>query len=182
MSDPSATVPTTLPERPSLEFLKKQAKQLLEAARDGQAQALAKLATVARDPRALRPSLANAQHWLAQSYGFASWTLLKEEVLKRLAARLSSEGLPSDPEQRMDLVDRALNDHDDETLRILLAQDPTLAEGWGDRRPLAKAAENDRARAIDLLLDAGATLVVAGAVGRAGSDGARTLGTRSLEP
>ncbi len=158
MSDFQITLPVTLPEHPSLEHLKKQAKQLLEAARDGEASALARLSAVSREANQLRPSLTNAQHCIAQNYGFASWPLLKAEVLQRLAARLTSEGLPSDREQRMDLVDRALEDHDDETLRVLLEQDASLAEGWGDRRPLAKAAENDRARAIDLLVDAGATL------------------------
>ncbi len=149
---------TALPERPSLEHLKKQAKQLLEAARDSEPSALSQLVEVARESTSARPTLANAQHALAHRYGFSSWLNLKAEVLRRQAAQLASEPLPSDRELRMDLVDRALDEHDDEALRILLQRDPSLAEGWGDRRPLARAAEGDRAQAIDLLLDAGATL------------------------
>lgn len=154
MSDPK----TVLPERPSLEHLKKQAKQLLEAARNGEPSALVEIAAVSRERTAARPSLANAQHALAHRYAFSSWSNLREEVLRRQAAHLAREALPSDREQRMDLVDRALEDKDDEALRILLQRDPSLADGWGDRRPLARAAQGDRARAIDLLLDAGAAL------------------------
>ena len=157
MSDPKSA----LPERPSLEHLKKQAKELLEAARDAEPNALRRLADVARErdeSATPRPTLANAQHALAQRYGFGSWPKLKEEVSRRHALRLAGEDLPIDPEQRMDLIDRALEEHDDEALRILLQRDPSLAEGWADRRPLAKAAEGDGARAVDLLLDAGATL------------------------
>ncbi len=148
-----------LPEHPSLEHLKKQAKELLDAARSAEVSALAQLAAVARgEATPANATLSNAQHAIAQSYGHSSWTKLKEEVKCRRAARLKADGFPSDRERRMDLVYSALDDNDTEALRLLLAQDGSLAEGWGDRRPLAHAAERDRARAIDLLLDAGASL------------------------
>ena len=53
-----------LPDRPNLEFLKKEAKSLLDVLlqRDGAAQ------------------LADAQHALAREYGFASWPKLKAHV------------------------------------------------------------------------------------------------------
>src|SRR5687767_2952880 len=53
-----------LPARPNLEFLKKEAKSLLDVLlqRDGAAQ------------------LADAQHALARDYGFASWPKLKAHV------------------------------------------------------------------------------------------------------
>jgi hypothetical protein len=54
----------TLPENPSLDHLRKQAKDLLAGLRD-------------TDPRA---SLADAQSSLAEQYGFRSWTDLKAEV------------------------------------------------------------------------------------------------------
>ena len=53
-----------LPERPNLEFLKKEAKSLLDVMRQ-------------RHPAA---QLADAQHALARDYGFASWPKLKAHV------------------------------------------------------------------------------------------------------
>src|SRR5262245_687851 len=59
-----------LPERPSLEQLKKQAKELLETLR-------------ATDPAA---TLASAQYQLAQEYGFESWPKLAHHVQGVIAA------------------------------------------------------------------------------------------------
>jgi hypothetical protein len=53
-----------LPDRPNLEFLKKEAKALLDSLRQ-------------TDPAA---QLADAQHALARDYGFASWPKLKAHV------------------------------------------------------------------------------------------------------
>src|SRR5271169_1957837 len=49
-----------LPEKPNLEYLKKEAKELLHTMRQGK--------------------LADAQHTLANEYGFATWATLKEHV------------------------------------------------------------------------------------------------------
>ncbi len=49
-----------LPEKPNLEYLKKQAKELLRSMRQGK--------------------LADAQHTLANEYGFATWAKLKSHV------------------------------------------------------------------------------------------------------
>ena len=57
-------MPRQLPTHPNLEYLKKRAKDLLAELR-------------ARDP-ALQ--LADAQHALAQEYGFARWPKLKQQV------------------------------------------------------------------------------------------------------
>ena len=61
---------STLPHRPSLAHLRKQAKALLEALRQ-------------HTPDS---TLTDAQHALAREYGFASWPKLKSHV-ERLAAR-----------------------------------------------------------------------------------------------
>jgi hypothetical protein len=63
-----------LPARPNLEFLKKEAKSLLDVLlqRDGAAQPWA--------PKPRRRRLADAQHALARDYGFASWPKLKAHV------------------------------------------------------------------------------------------------------
>lgn len=62
-----------LPARPNLEFLKKEAKSLLDVLlqRDGAAQ------------------LADAQHALARDYGFASWPKLKAHVESQAMATLA---------------------------------------------------------------------------------------------
>ena len=59
-----------LPSRPNLEYLRKQAKELLEELQrqDSSAQ------------------LADAQHALAREYGCANWAALKASVEDRLAA------------------------------------------------------------------------------------------------
>jgi ankyrin repeat protein len=66
----------TLPERPDLDQLKKQAKDLLNDIRAGDAEALAR---VPENDRA-NFALADAQRVLAREYGFPSWTKLKERV------------------------------------------------------------------------------------------------------
>ena len=62
-----------LPDRPNLEFLKKEAKALLDSLQQTDAGA----------------RLADAQHALARGYGFASWPKLK--------AHLESVAAPADP-------------------------------------------------------------------------------------
>jgi ankyrin repeat protein len=70
--------PRPLPERPSLEQLRKQAKDLLRDARAGDAASLARMAVTARaEPRI---SLADAQLALAREYGFPSWPRLARHV------------------------------------------------------------------------------------------------------
>jgi Ser/Thr protein kinase RdoA (MazF antagonist) len=59
-----------LPETPSLDFLRREAKDLLSTIRES-------------DPEA---TLAQAQRVLAERYGFTSWTELKAEVERRRAA------------------------------------------------------------------------------------------------
>ena len=56
--------PSELPERPSLEFLKRRAKERLVELRQ-------------RDPRV---KLARAQLEMAREYGFPSWRALKAEI------------------------------------------------------------------------------------------------------
>ena len=62
-----------LPDRPNLEFLKKEAKALLDSMQHA-------------DPAA---QLADAQHALARDYGFASWPKLKAHVESVAAAALA---------------------------------------------------------------------------------------------
>ncbi|MEZ0297886.1 MAG: ankyrin repeat domain-containing protein [Candidatus Methylacidiphilales bacterium] len=82
---------TPLPARPSLEQLKKQAKDLLSEARDGDPVALQRLTThhPAYKPgtagAAAVPALHDAQLVVAREHGFPSWPRLREET-ERLAS------------------------------------------------------------------------------------------------
>ena len=79
-----STTPRTLPERPSLEQLRKQAKDLLRAARAADAAALARLgAVVPGITRHWLPKdakLSDAQLTIAREYGFPSWPQLARHV------------------------------------------------------------------------------------------------------
>lgn len=66
-----------LPSRPSLEYLRKEAKQLLAQARANEPEALARFAVVTTSGR---PSLHHAQLALAREYGCASWRDLTVKV------------------------------------------------------------------------------------------------------
>ena len=75
-----------LPGRPSLDQLRRQARELLRAAADGEPAALTRIGAVSQ-----RVSLSAAQLALAREYGFTSWPALHAEVGRRLA-ELPPEG------------------------------------------------------------------------------------------
>lgn len=99
-----------LPARPDLGQLRRQAKDLLRAARDGDGDALTRIRGVSD-----RLVLASAQLAVARGYGFASWPRLRMEVVRR------------------DVLNRA----DPARLRALLGEEPGLAvwpmEHWCDQ-------------------------------------------------
>ena len=105
-----------LPARPDLDQLRRQAKDLLRAASEGEAGAAARLAAVAGGDNARPPILATAQLAIAREYGFPSWPKLKTEVERR----------------------RLLNERDVDGLRRMLHEQPDLAaarmEHWCDHR------------------------------------------------
>jgi hypothetical protein len=70
-----------LPARPDIGQLRRQARELHHAARDGDAQALRRLGQAAGTV-----TLSAAQLAIARDYGFASWPRLKAEVERRRAA------------------------------------------------------------------------------------------------
>jgi ankyrin repeat protein len=82
-----------LPERPNLEHLKKQAKRLLAAYRQGDAEVVAEVAQFERDPDPAHFALADAQRVLARTYGFASWRKLKEYLITGAIKRGDSQSL-----------------------------------------------------------------------------------------
>jgi hypothetical protein len=100
-----------LPVRTDLEQLRRQAKDLLRAAKGGDADAFARIGAVSD-----RLVLASAQLALAREYGFASWPRLKSEVERR----------------------EILTSRDLDRLRRLLSEQPELAkikmEHWRDHK------------------------------------------------
>src|SRR4051812_31012096 len=78
LGPPRGDVMAYLPARPDLGQLRRQAKELLRAARAGDLEALARI-------RAVSPALilASAQLAVARDYGFASWPRLKTEAERR---------------------------------------------------------------------------------------------------
>src|SRR5262245_41554118 len=88
--DPSGDADTpfqrrVLPERPSLEQLRKQARDLLRDARGGNASALARIAASKRTPAGAPIVLAHAQLAIAREHGFPSWPKLARHVARLTA-------------------------------------------------------------------------------------------------
>jgi hypothetical protein len=81
-----------LPDRPDLDQLRRQARELLRAATNGEARAVTRLRAVSE-----RVTLSAAQLAVAREHGYPSWPALKAEVerrqrLSRSAASLSLHG------------------------------------------------------------------------------------------
>ncbi|MBV9266323.1 MAG: ankyrin repeat domain-containing protein, partial [Acidobacteriaceae bacterium] len=122
-----------LPQKPSLQYLKKQAKELLRSVRVGK--------------------LAEAQHALANEYGFASWAKLKAHV----------EAISLSPAEALKA---AVCDTDAARVREVLEGHPELREniddplpgyGFGQHALFAAVQRSDR-ETIDVLLRAGADI------------------------
>ncbi len=86
-----------LPDRPDLDQLRRQARELLRAAADGEPHALIKLQAVSE-----RVTLSAAQLAVAREYGCPSWPVLRAEVERRRLPALgtSPASRGSDGQQR----------------------------------------------------------------------------------
>ena len=82
--------PSGLPALPSLEHLKKQAKDLLAAYQGGDTGADERLRQWFPDLPAGQIKLTHAQLVLAREYGFPSWARFRQAVLKALVERLAT--------------------------------------------------------------------------------------------
>jgi hypothetical protein len=130
------TVP--LPEYPSLEQLKKQARLLQRAVRSGHPKAVALVAEHQPNGAAADPfSLDSAQFVLARSYGFASWPRLRQHV-----AALVPPPEPAAPRSFMLTAENRVHARpgwaDEEDVKRCASVDPA-ADGW---RPLLTAHHN----------------------------------------
>ena len=154
----------SLPARPSLESLRKQAKKLARHIAGGNAEAIARART--QLPNAELPlSHRDAQLVLAREYGFAGWQQLLAEVHNRLG-----QGL----EWAASRARQIIHDDDVEKLKELLAEHPALLSWHGDRNEggllsMATTAFGDagdaeregwytRAACAEVLIDAGAVV------------------------
>jgi hypothetical protein len=156
------TTSKSLPARPSLESLRKQAKKLARDIAAGDAAAIAR-ARVQLPHVDLPLSQRNAQLVLAREYGYAGWQDLTAEVSKRLGNSL---------EWATTQARRVIHDNDVERLKQLLAEYPALLS-WRDDNDhggllgFATGAYGDagdpqreqwftRGASAELLIDAGA--------------------------
>jgi ankyrin repeat protein len=133
-----------LPQQPSLEQLRRQAKDLLEQYRSGDHAAIAEVERFERRPDPASFALHDAQRVLARAYGYESWTKLKAFVDGVNVARLAE----------------AVNAGDLNQVRALLAARPELismdmAEN-NEHRALHYAVLRRDAEMVRLLMQAGA--------------------------
>jgi ankyrin repeat protein len=157
------SAPKALPERPSIESLQKQAKQL---ARDITAHNTTALARARAQLPNVDPPLSrrDAQLVLAREYGYAGWQDLTAEV-----ARRAGHGLA----WAVSRAEHLIHDNDTQGLRQLLADYPALLT-WGPERGgvlgMATGSYGDsfqdwqekaftRRDCAELLIDAGAVVV-----------------------
>jgi hypothetical protein len=82
-----------LPERPDLDQLRRQAKELLRAARSGDSSAVDRMQAVLALRPGVAPTLSGAQLVIAREHGLPSWPALVAEVHAR--TRISSNALPT---------------------------------------------------------------------------------------
>jgi hypothetical protein len=159
----------SLPARPSLESLRKQAKKLARGIAAGDAGAIARaraqLPHVELSHVELALSQRNAQLVLAREYGYAGWQELTAEVSKRL-----DHGL----EWAATQARRVIHDNDVERLKQLLADYPALLSwkedddhggllgfatgAYGDAGDPERERWFTRAACAELLIDAGAVV------------------------
>ena len=159
------TTSKSLPARPSLESLRKQAKKLARDIAAGDASAIAR--AQAQLPLVDLPlSQRNAQLVLAREYGFAGWQDLTAEVSKRLGNGL---------EWAATQARRVIHDNDVERLEQLLAEYPALlswrandgddgllgmaTSSYGDSFDPNREQTFTRAACAELLIDAGAVVM-----------------------
>jgi hypothetical protein len=158
------TASKSLPARPSLESLRKQAKKLARDIAAGDAEAIAR-ARVHLPHVDLSLTQRNAQLVIAREYGYAGWQDLTAEVSKRLG-----QGL----EWAVAQARRIIHDNDVERLKQLLAEYPALLSWRGDDEEggllgMATGAYGDagdpqrerwftRGACAELLVDAGAAV------------------------
>ena len=156
-----------LPARPSLEQLKKRAKELLRAIRAADHAALERLHShLARN--ASDATLADAQLVVARDHGFASWARLKRHIQAVERPGDFDEGIWGRDTWPF-LV--AVYEGREDVVRGLLRADPTLARAeYAYMQPLHYAVRGGHVGMTKLLVEAGADPLAEGWSGRLRDD------------
>jgi len=141
-----------LPDKPNLEHLKNQARELLRAFQAGDTDAQQRFASLSLKSA---PKLADALHAVAVEYGFPTWPKLKEHVESLLrplspAQQLTKAIRASDAAR----VARVLDDHPELKAHL----DEPLADYGAGMTPLLAAVQYTDRGTIDVLLRAGADI------------------------
>jgi hypothetical protein len=160
-----STISRSLPPRPSLESLRKQAKKLARDIDAGDKDAIAR-AKLQLPNIELPLTQRNAQLVIAGEYGFPGWQDLTAEVRRRLGNDLESAAAHAQ---------RVIHNNEVERLKQLLAEYPALlswhddgAEGgllgiatgsYGDSFDSSRERNFTRADCAELLIDAGAVVM-----------------------
>ena len=142
-----------LPAQPNLEYLKKEAKQLLHDFQNGDPAAKELFSSISTGSP-IGPKLSDAQHALAREYGFGNWSKLKEHVdsLSRTMSppeQLSAAVCASDPQRTARVLER----HPE-----LKAQLNGPMVNYGEMQALLAAVQRSDRKTIDVLLGAGADI------------------------
>jgi ankyrin repeat protein len=144
-----------LPPHPSLDHLKKQAKQLLRDVEAGDPAARERLAAFVSRAAAGNPKLADAQHAIARDYGFDTWPKLK--------AHVDSLATPTDALERLSVAVQA--NETAEVVRLLARErglharlDEALAHDRFGTTALIAAVQHANRDVVDALLAAGANI------------------------
>ena len=152
-----------LPERPDLEQLKRQAKDLLNDVRAGRPEALARVPENERAGLAL----ADAQRILAREYGFPSWAKLKERVEMSAPALAARALIHASLQGRADKVAAILREYPRlSRAGIQIAAvlgDPTGVQDW---------LRHDPALALKRSAESHWSPLLSACVGRVGGDDA----------
>ena len=160
------TASKSLPARPSLESLRKQAKKLAREIAAGDTAAIARVH--AHLPNVGPLTQRNAQLVIAREYGFAGWQELTAEVGKRLGKEF---------EWAVAQARRIIHDNDVDGLKHLLAEYPALlswkdgadgggllgmaTDAYGDAGDAQRERWFTRGACAELLIDAGAVVMPA---------------------
>ncbi len=152
-----------LPERPDLEQLKKQAKDLLNDIRAGQAEALARVP----QNEIASFALADAQRIIAREYGFLSWTKLKERVEMSAPARAARTLINASLKGQAEKVAAILREYP-----RLSRAGIHLAAVLGDATGVRDWILHDPALATKVSTESNWTPLLSACVGRVGGDDA----------
>lgn len=159
---------SSLPTRPSIEQLRKQAKELIRAYRSGDPTALTRLRThrsiISESTRHHPATLADAQLVLAREHGFESWPKLKRHI--RLTQRPADFHEPTWGTNTWEFF-TAVYEGDKGRVRHMLRDEPWLARAeYAYLQPLHYAVKGGRRDMVQLLIDAGANPLAEGWSGR----------------